>query len=149
MIAICDFLKRLIIVAGIADAVTLKQNVSSSEDMKQEPESQSPIACDMSALSLDQRERHIATSRQLFSNVQAIHELSSGYEFRLADDLSAIVSAAEFISVEKLCCPFLHFALEVNAESGPVFLRLTGREGVKDFIREEISGLLGNAIDWR
>jgi len=129
--------------------LTLKQSVSSSEDMKHEPESQSPIACDMSALSLDQREMHIATSRQLFSNVQAIHELSSGYEFRLADDLSAIVSAAEFISVEKLCCPFLHFALEVNAESGPVFLRLTGREGVKDFIREEISGLLGNAIDWR
>lgn len=81
--------------------------------------------------------------------MQAIHELSSGYEFRLADDLSAIVSAAEFISVEKLCCPFLHFAVEVNAESGPVYLRLTGREGVKDFIRAEISGLLGNAIGWR
>lgn len=28
-------------------------------------------------------------------------------------------------------------------------LRLTGREGVKDFVREEISGLWGYVIDWK
>jgi len=33
-------------------------------------------------------------------------------------------------------------------EGGPVWLRLTGREGVKAFIREEIGGLLGQAIVW-
>jgi hypothetical protein len=117
--------------------------------MNHEAESQSPIACDMSTLSLEQREMHIVTSRQLFSNVQAIQELSTGYEFRLKDESSSIVKAAEFISLEKLCCPFLNFVIEVKPEGGPVWLRLTGREGVKDFIREEVSGLLGNAIDWR
>ena len=103
----------------------------------------------MSALSPEQREMHMTTSRQLFSKVQTIQELSSGYEFRLACDPSSIVKAAEFIALEKLCCPFLNFAIEVKAEGGPVWLRLTGREGVKEFIREEISGLLRNAIDWR
>ena len=57
--------------------------------------------------------------------------------------------AAEFIALERLCCPFLNFGLEIKAEGGPVWLRLSGREGVKAFIREEISGLLGNAVDWR
>jgi len=113
------------------------------------PESQSPIACDMSVLSQDQRERHLTTSRELFSNLQAIQEVANGYEFRLADDPNTLLKAAEFISLEKLCCPFLNFAIEVNAEGGPVWLRLTGREGVKEFIREEISGLLGHAISWR
>lgn len=92
---------------------------------------------------------HLATSRELFSGLQAIEELSDGYAVRLADDPGAIVKASEFIVLEKLCCPFLNFALEVTSESGPVWLRLTGREGVKAFIREEINELLGKAIDWR
>jgi hypothetical protein len=58
------------------------------------------------------------------------------------------VKLAEFISLEKLCCPFLSFVVDVEREGGPVWLRLTGREGVKAFIREEIGGLLGQAIVW-
>ena len=108
---------------------------------------QSPIACDMSVLSPAQRESHLATSRELFSALKEIRELSNGYEFRV-DGPYVIVQAAEFISLEKLCCPFLNFSLEVEAENGPVWVKLTGREGVKAFVREEISGLLGSTIDW-
>lgn len=110
---------------------------------------QSPIACDMSVLSATERQTHLATSRELFSKVQAINELPDGYEFRLADDPNAIMKLAEFVTFEKLCCPFLNFAIEAGAEGGPVTLRLTGREGVKAFVREEISGLLGTVIDWK
>lgn len=110
---------------------------------------QSPIACDMSVLSLAQRETHLATSRELFSKLQAIKELADGYEFRLGDEPDAFLKVAEFVTLEKLCCPFLNFAIDVEAEGGPVTLRLTGREGVKAFVREEISGLLGNVIDWK
>ena len=70
-----------------------------------------------------------------------------GYQFRI-DGPNVIVQVAEFISLEKLCCPFLNFEIEVEAENGPVWIKLTGREGVKEFIREEISGLLGTAVDW-
>ena len=114
--------------------------------MSDEAQAQSPIACNMSVLSPAQRETHITTSRHLFSSLKQIRELSNGYEFRL-DGSNVIVQAAEFISLEKLCCPFLNFSLEVEAENGSVWLKLSGREGVKAFVREEISGLLG-AIDW-
>lgn len=109
---------------------------------------QSPIACDMSVLSPDQRLKHLETSRELFSKVQEIKEVADGYEFRIGDDANVIVTVAEFVALEKLCCPFVNFAINVEAEVGPVTLRLTGREGVKDFVREEISGLLGNVIGW-
>jgi len=89
---------------------------------------------------------HIAKSRNLFSQIQESRELQDGYEFRFASLPSLLTSLAEFISLEKLCCPFLKFAIAVEAEGGPVWLRLTGREGVKAFIREEINGLLGGAI---
>ena len=117
--------------------------------MSDRPKTQSPIACDMSGLSPTERQTHLATSQELFSNLQAIRELPDGYEFQLADDPNAIIKLAEFITLEKLCCPFLNFAIDVEAEGGPVTLRLTGREGVKTFVREEIDGLLGNVIDWK
>lgn len=117
--------------------------------MSGRPNVQSPIACDMSVLSPTERQTHLATSRELFSNVQTIKELPDGYEFQLGDDPNAIIKLAAFVTHEKRCCPFLNFAIEVEAEGGPLMLRLTGREGVKAFIREEINGLLGNAIDWK
>ena len=101
----------------------------------------------MSVLSRAQRDEHLATSRALFASLNEIIELSNGYGFRL-EGPNVVVKTAEFISLEKLCCPFLNFTLEVKAENGPVWLNLTGREGVKAFIREEISALLGTPIDW-
>ena len=87
-------------------------------------------------------------SRELFTSLKQIRELPNGYEFRL-DGQDVIVRTAEFISLEKLCCPFLTFGLDVEAENGSVWLRLTGRDGVKAFVREEINGLLGTAIEWK
>ena len=108
----------------------------------------SPLACDMSAIESDRREQHIATSAEVFGVVTEILELPDGYAFRLPSEPHTLLKAAEFISLEKLCCPFLGFVLELEPEGGSVWLRLTGREGVKAFIREEVSGLLGGAINW-
>jgi len=104
---------------------------------------QSPLACDMTAIPAEHRPVHLAKSRELFSQIGETRELPSGYEFRFADETSVLVRLADFVSLEKLCCPFLRFEIEVEAESGPVWLRLTGREGVKEFIREEVRGLIG------
>ena len=109
---------------------------------------ESHIACDMSAVEPGLRAGHVATGGRVFRAAEEIRELPGGYAFRLAGGSDTLADAAEFISVERLCCPFLGFALEVEPEGGPVWLRLTGREGVKEFIREEVGGLLGGAIDW-
>lgn len=116
------------------------------EQRLQEFTAPSPIACDMTAIAQDQRQEHIDTSKDLFSRIHEFRELENGYEFRFASD--SIVKLAQFIALEKLCCPFLNFVLTVEEEGGPLWLRLTGRDGVKAFIREEISGLLGQAIVW-
>src|SRR5262245_7079167 len=118
-----------------------------SEDY-QKNKSTSPLACHMSAIPSEQRETHLTTSRELFSHIREIQERPDGYGFRLSGDAEVLMKAAEFISLEKLCCPFLAFALNVEAEGGSVWLALTGREGVKEFIREEVNGLLGVAIKW-
>lgn len=109
---------------------------------------ESPIACDMSAIEPARRAEHLATAREVFRAATMIRELPDGYAFQLSNEPDILVKTAQFISLERLCCPFLRFVLEVEAEGRPVRLRLTGREGVKEFIREEVGGILEGAINW-
>jgi hypothetical protein len=90
---------------------------------------ESPIACDMSAIGPGLRAGHVATGGRVFRAAGEIRELPDGYAFRLPNESDVLLDAAEFVSLERLCCPFLGFAL-------------------KEFIREEVGGLLGGAIDW-
>jgi hypothetical protein len=106
---------------------------------------ESPIACDMSAIEPALRAVHIARGGRVFRAAEELREMPDGYAFRLPNESNTLLDAAEFVALERLCCPFLGFALEVEAEGGPVWLRLTGRDGVKAFIREEVSELLGGA----
>lgn len=100
--------------------------------------SESPLVCNLSALDTAQRERHQANTRQFFGSVKQIEELPDGYVFIWPAEASTILNAADFITLERLCCPFFDFALEIKSEDGPLRLRLTGREGVKQFILAEL-----------
>ena len=100
------------------------------------------FACDMTTISTDQRGGHLATIESLFRSVSQVEQLTNGYSFRLPNNAESLRKAAEFIALEKLCCPFFGFTLEVEKEGGAVWLSLTGSEGVKPFILAEIGNFL-------
>ena len=93
------------------------------------------FACDLHALSKDERARHGELGKALLAAVAERRELPDGYGVRLPP--SALRDAAEWVSYERRCCPFFAFALEQPPGSGPVTLRITGPDGVKPFIRAE------------
>ena len=109
-------------------------------------EIRSPFRCDMSAIEPAQREQHIATAVAVFRAVEAIHELPNGYAFRLPNEATVLRQTAEFIVREKVCCPFFGFTVEVEPEGGPLWLRLTGAEGIKPFIQAEIGAALPETV---
>ncbi len=91
----------------------------------------------MTAIPAEKRGAHHALIRGLMTEaVEEISELPDGLAFRFpAGEYDAVT---EFVGRERLCCPFLTFALEVAPDRGPLRLRLTGAKGVKDFIRAEL-----------
>ena len=101
-------------------------------------EKESPFACDMTAIAPEQRGAHVATIKKLFSLVKSKRELPDGYAFELPNDSDVLLTSAEFISLERLCCPFFGFELHVEREGGSIWLSLRGRDGVKPFIMAEI-----------
>jgi hypothetical protein len=105
-----------------------------------------PFACDMSAIPPAERQQHITTSKEVFGAVREIRELADGYSFRLANEEAILMQVAAFIAKERLCCPFFGFRIEIEPEGEMLWLSLTGREGVKPFIRAEVGGALAEGV---
>jgi hypothetical protein len=114
--------------------------MANDADVKRE----SPFACNMHAIEPAMRPKHLETAGALFRAVKSIRELPNGYAFQLPNESDLLLKVAEFISLERLCCPFFGFTLEIEPEGGSLWLQLTGREGVKPFIRAELGEFLGD-----
>jgi hypothetical protein len=89
------------------------------------------LACDLETFDAAERERHAASFDRLRLIVRAVEELPDGYAWRLPAADDAIRLSADFIAYERRCCPFFNFILEVAPDGGPIWLRITGRAGVK------------------
>ncbi len=101
---------------------------------------QSPFACNRLALSPEARARHFnELGPALRALHQSVRELPDGYEFEFAPSAATYKLLAEWAGGEYLCCPFFDVDLRVTREGGPFWLRLTGREGVKQFIRADFA----------
>lgn len=98
----------------------------------------SPFACDRLALDAATRKRHFdELGAQLRTLVKSVRELPDGYEFEFPSDTPTIKLLAEWAAGEHLCCPFFEIDLRLEREHGAFWLRLTGREGVKQFIEAD------------
>ncbi len=109
-----------------------------NEGRQKKTAQESPFACNMLALDAEGRKRHKVISERMRAAVKVVQDLPDGYAFRFAAEESTILLVSEFIARERLCCPFFRFELIAEQEDGPLWLRLRGREGVKEFIKVEL-----------
>jgi hypothetical protein len=98
-----------------------------------------PLACDLSVLSAEERARHAEISERLRGAFQHVEPLPDGYAFSLPPQSEYLLLAAEFITRERLCCPFFRFELVAEPGGEPFSLRLTGGEEVKAFLETEMN----------
>ncbi|HEU4389647.1 MAG TPA: hypothetical protein VFV34_17715 [Blastocatellia bacterium] len=94
-----------------------------------------PIACLITALTPEQRTRHTRLMKQLRESATESHETPDGYEIRFPGHTPTILAIAEFITLERACCPFFKFELEISGGEAPVTLRVTGPKGAKQVLK--------------
>ena len=99
-----------------------------------------PLACALSQAQFVERKRLVnclaeeATERRSLSNgVRLCFEAISG----------RVTDLAKFVDVERACCPFLTFRIDVQPGE-PVWLELTGPAAAQEIIRELIPELVSN-----
>ena len=98
----------------------------------------SPIlACNLKAIGSAERPRYTELMKRLRAAVHDRSELRDGYSFKLDSKSIALSEVAEWVAMERLCCPFLTFQLEASGSQIGWMLKLTGPEGVKPLLQSE------------
>jgi|SRR5271157_1366971 len=93
------------------------------------------IACNLGALTAQERLTRAELAARIRSLAAQLVELEDGYALRLASEPEVARHALEWILLESRCCPFLRMELIVEAERGPLWVRLGGAVGVKEFLK--------------
>jgi hypothetical protein len=89
----------------------------------------------MNAVTRTERTRYSELREKLEGAVDEVSELEDGYTFPLRPGGIGFEAIAEWIGYERKCCPFLVFL--TGTERGRLLLRVTGEEGVEEFVRAE------------
>jgi hypothetical protein len=93
-----------------------------------------PIACNLKAIRAAERPRYNDLMKRAS---RGRSELSEGYVFKLDAALISLPEVAEWMTLERLCCPFLTFQLATSGKQGDWLLTLTGPTGVKLLLEAE------------
>ena len=91
------------------------------------------LECRLDVLEAAEQRRYEALRAAMRLELQETRELPNGYAVRLTSDPTVFRQVAEWISLERRCCPFLGLALRWS-ENDAVWLELTGDPRVKAFL---------------
>jgi hypothetical protein len=92
------------------------------------------LTCKIEAIGATRHPRHDDLKRRLRSCIEDCGELPDGYCYSLRSNEITLVEVAEWIMMERLCCPFLTFQLEVAGET--FRLPMCGPEHARAILRE-------------
>jgi len=98
---------------------------------------QGKFYCNSKALTAAERVRHKLLTEKLISVRKEVVETEKGYEFQYGPADVTLAELAEWVVAEGKCCPFFDFHIDLERKGALLCLRLTGEEGVKEFIRSE------------
>ena len=131
-------LKFPMLFALLVTAVFVPKSAAAQASAAEVKRSESPFACNRFALTSEQRKRHFdELGPKLRSLKKNVRELTNGYEFEFSADPNTVQLVAEWAIGERACCPFFDIDMRLEREGGSLWLRLTGREGVKQFIQAD------------
>lgn len=116
-------------VAGISHA----QNADKNNKLTME---QIRLTCKLTTPELQQRKKTvIAELKKLLLDKT---ETTAGYKYKFAGSDAMLDLLNSFIKTERLCCDFFVFTLTASSDNAFTYLELSGPNGIKDFIKEEI-----------
>jgi hypothetical protein len=96
------------------------------------------FVCNLGVMNQEERARYMALSCKLMGASEERRELDNGYAFRLLSQKISLLEIVEWVTLERRCCPLFNLQIEAEPNDGPIWLRMTGAAGAKEFIRSEI-----------
>ena len=91
----------------------------------------------MKAISAAERPRYNNLVKRIRRAIRDRSEILDGYAFKMDSKAVTLLEAAEWVSMERLCCPFLTLQLAASSNQADWLLTLTGQTGVRQLIAAE------------
>lgn len=95
------------------------------------------FVCNLKAIGATERPRYNDLMKRLRSAARDRSELPDGYAFKLDGKKITLPEVAEWIGMERLCCPFLTLQISASGAQADWLLKLTGPKGVKLLLQAE------------
>lgn len=92
------------------------------------------ITCKLTTPELQRRKATVIA--ELKALVQKREELTDGYSYTFESSDEVLDKLNAFIKTERICCDFFTFQLTVEGNTGQFVM--TGPEGVKQFLKDEV-----------
>ena len=107
------------------------------------PSTDPPIACQLKALDSRQRQRQKELLGAVRAKIQKTVELPDGFALQMPNDQATFLEVAEWVSLERRCCAFAGFRLELRLDD-TVWVTMTGSPGTKEVLAAEMGIGAGN-----
>ena len=128
----------LVMAGNFTSGMTKSNQTNRAADTeKQMNTTQSKFYCNTKALTAEERAHHKQLSEKLMAARKATVDTGNGYEFQFGPQDATLAELADWVVNESKCCPFFDFHIDLENEGKLICLRLTGEEGVKQFMRAE------------
>ena len=123
-----------ILMAGVLaySCLQAQQKQNTMKDLSE----RAKLTCKLTTPELQQRKRTVIAELKALVKERKEDAKAVSYKFESIDKNIDLVSS--FIKTERLCCDFFEFTLEVESDSKFMWLKLSGPDGVNQFIREEV-----------
>ena len=102
------------------------------------------FACNLKAISAADRPRYNDLVKRVRAAMRDRSEIGNGFAFKLDSKAVTLPEAAEWISMERLCCPFLTIQISISGNQPHWLLTLTGPKGVKPLLDAEFPAIKQN-----
>jgi hypothetical protein len=123
----------LLCASGVTAQNPPPQSILGSEKMT----AHGKFYCNLKALNPTERAHHKELTGKLIAARKEIVETEKGYEFQFTPASVSLAELADWVAAEGKCCPFFDFHIDQERGGNLLCLRLTGEEGIKQFIRLE------------
>jgi hypothetical protein len=112
------------------------KSVSSCSDKCEAKSKTTELSCKLTSSEAQLRKETVIAS--LKEQMIERKELENGYAFKFKGTDKVINELVDFIKTERQCCDFFIFNLSISGDTSAIWLELTGPEGTKEFIGNEI-----------
>jgi len=94
------------------------------------------FACKLTTPELRERKATIIAS--LKKQMLKKKDLKNGFAYKFSGSDAMVDELTMFVKTERACCDFFIFNLSISGDKSEAWLEITGRKGVKDFIKTEL-----------